>query len=174
MVHKLANHDVVEVYQPRVRARGRSPSWREPTQRLRPGFMRAALSRDARIFIQVADCAQAKDVPPALPSMLGRIVDHMATLERRTADCRACCCLDRDRDAHKPARHTSFVPTPDEAALERDPLPRPERQHTASASHQRPSPRCATRRICGLEQCSQRAPARSNRITSDSWRQSIG
>ncbi len=42
-----------------------------------------ALPGDARILIQVADRAQAKDVPPALPSMLGRIVDHMAALAER-------------------------------------------------------------------------------------------
>lgn len=41
---------------------------------------RKALSRESRIFVQVAKRAQAKDVPPSLPAMLGRIVEHVAAL----------------------------------------------------------------------------------------------
>ncbi len=84
--------------------------------------MRAALSRDARIFIQVADCAQAKDVPPALPSMLGRIVDHMATLaERReiAGHAVAWIVIEMRTSQHDISRSYRCQ---NEAALERDPL----------------------------------------------------
>ena len=84
--------------------------------------MRAALSRDARIFIQVADCAQAKDVPPALPSMLGRIVDHMATLaERReiAGHAVAWIVIEMRTSQHDISRSYRRQ---NEAALERDPL----------------------------------------------------
>ena len=36
--------------------------------------------RQARILIQVAQRAKAKDVPPALPAMFGRVVEHVAAL----------------------------------------------------------------------------------------------
>lgn len=84
--------------------------------------MRTALSRDARIFIQVADCAQAKDVPPALPSMLGRIVDHMATLaERReiAGHAVAWIVIEMRTSQHDISRSYRRQ---NEAALERDPL----------------------------------------------------
>ena len=42
--------------------------------------MREALPREVRIFVQVTQCAQAKDIPPALPAVFGRIVEHMAAL----------------------------------------------------------------------------------------------
>jgi len=43
-------------------------------------MMREALPREVRIFVQVTQCAQAKDIPPSLPAMFGRIVEHMAAL----------------------------------------------------------------------------------------------
>jgi hypothetical protein len=42
-----------------------------------------AFMRQARILIQVAQRAQAERVPPALPAMLGRIVEHVAALAQR-------------------------------------------------------------------------------------------
>ena len=42
--------------------------------------MREAVSCELRIFVQVTQCAQAEDVPPSLPAVFGRIVEHMATL----------------------------------------------------------------------------------------------
>ena len=43
-------------------------------------MMREALPREVRIFVQVTQCAQAKDVPPSLPAVFSRIVEHMAAL----------------------------------------------------------------------------------------------
>ena len=39
-----------------------------------------AVARDAGIFVKVAQRAQAERVPPALPAMLGRVVEHVAAL----------------------------------------------------------------------------------------------
>ena len=43
-------------------------------------MMREALPREVRIFVQVTQCAQAKYIPPSLPAVFGRIVEHMAAL----------------------------------------------------------------------------------------------
>ncbi len=40
--------------------------------------------RQPRFFIQVAQRAQTERVPSALPAMLGRIVEHVATLAQRS------------------------------------------------------------------------------------------
>jgi len=39
-----------------------------------------ASARDAGILLEIADCPKPKDIPPALPAMFGRIVDHVAAL----------------------------------------------------------------------------------------------
>ena len=38
------------------------------------------LAREARIFVQVAQGTLAKDIPPPLPAMFGRVMKHMAAL----------------------------------------------------------------------------------------------
>ena len=38
------------------------------------------LPRDARILIEIADRPQSEHVPPTLPTMFGRIVDHVTAL----------------------------------------------------------------------------------------------
>jgi len=41
------------------------------------------LASDARILVQVTQRSQPKGIPPALPAMLGRVVDHVAALAER-------------------------------------------------------------------------------------------
>ena len=41
------------------------------------------LTGDTRVFEEVAQRPQPKRIPPALPAMLGRIVDHVAALAKR-------------------------------------------------------------------------------------------
>jgi len=86
----------------------------------------------------------------------------------------AYCAPNHDRDARRQGRH-KVVQTlaSSKGSMTATRRPRGERQHPVSASHQRPPPRCTTKRRCGRAQCSQRAPARPNRIVSDSCGQSI-
>ena len=90
---------------------------------LRTGKLtRAALSGNAGIFVQVADRAQAKQVPPALPSMLRRVVNHMATLTKRSEIARQAVARivvemrAGQHDIGRPHRRKG------EAALDRDPF----------------------------------------------------
>ena len=42
------------------------------------------LTRDPGILVQIPQRPHSKYIPPSLPAMLGRIVDHVATLAKRT------------------------------------------------------------------------------------------
>ncbi len=81
MLNKLADHDVAEVYEA---TSGRGPvadlSRRDARPKHRSLVVGDAFARDARILVEIADRAEPKDVPPALPAMLSRIMDHVAAL----------------------------------------------------------------------------------------------
>jgi len=82
MLDKLADHDVAEVYEVTPRAGGdRRPCSRSDARPEHRSLATGdALTRDARILVEIADRTKPKDIPPALPAMLGCIVDHVAAL----------------------------------------------------------------------------------------------
>jgi len=78
MLDKLTDHDVGEVYEA---TSGRGPiADRNAHPKHRSLAAGDAFSRDARILVEIADCSYPKDIPPALPAMLGCIVYHVAAL----------------------------------------------------------------------------------------------
>ena len=79
MLDKLVDHEIAEIYE--TTSGGRRPhSRRDARSKHRSLVVGDAFARDARILVQIADRAEPKDVPPALPAMLSGIMDHVAAL----------------------------------------------------------------------------------------------
>ena len=111
---------------------------------------------------------------PPLPLMLFPVVEHVAALAERL---KIVIRIVGRVVIEMGGRQHNFV------CLTREPVaglkrasarPFPFRQAFHSSSHHLPSPRCCTRRSCGRPHASHRPFARSKRITSKSYFQSIG
>ncbi len=80
------------------------------------------LAGDAGILVQIPQRSQPKGIPPALPAMLGRVVDHVAALAERFQVRRRA--VPRVMIEMRAGLHDVGHPDPSqcEAALHRDPL----------------------------------------------------